>query len=240
MDNCLLVGARGGIGSALLGKLTVDAEVGRIHATHRIPVEKTNACQRLSWRTLDLECGDSIALNTQHWLDELPSLDCLICTAGILHDDELQPEKRLQQLHSSNLHRVFQINAVGPLTLLAGLEPLLKRARRPKVLVLSAQVGSIEDNQLGGWYSYRMSKAALNMGLKNVAIEAGRWRNDAVVMAVHPGTTHSPLSAPFTRNRKQPVRAAADTAEHLYDLIKRAGPEHHGGFFTAQGQRLPW
>ena len=240
MGKCILVGAYGGIGRALLGKLVEDPAIGKIEATHRIPVFDGGACGQVAWRTLDLESPDSIEHNTQRWLDELESIEYFIRTAGVLHDSDLQPEKRLQQLRSSNLHRLFQVNAAGPMLLLAGLEPLLKRARRPKVMVLSAQVGSVEDNRLGGWHSYRMSKAALNMGLKNVAIEAGRWRNDAVVIAVHPGTTHSQLSAPFVRNRKQPVRSAAQTAEHLYHLLTTAGPQHHGGFFTAQGQPLPW
>lgn len=240
MDKGLLIGAQGGIGRALLERLVADPDVGHIEATHRIPIFDGKDCDKVRWRTLDLESADSIERNTQRWLDEFSSLEFLICTAGVLHDSDLQPEKRLQQLQGGNMHRLFQINAAGPLTLLAGLEPLLKKAQRPKILVLSAQVGSIEDNQLGGWYSYRMAKAALNMGLKNVAIEATRWRNQAVVMAVHPGTTLSRLSAPFTRNRKQPVRSAAETAACLHDLLKTADAQHHGGFFTAQGRRLPW
>jgi NAD(P)-dependent dehydrogenase (short-subunit alcohol dehydrogenase family) len=224
----------------MLQQLAVDPDIGHIEATHRLPVAGGEFCDKVSWRTLDLEAVDSIEQNLRHWLDTLDRLDCLICTAGILHDGELMPEKRLPQLQSADMHRIFQINAAGPLALLAGLEPLLKRAQRPKVFFLSAQVGSIEDNDLGGWYSYRMSKAALNMGLKTAAIEAGRWRNDAVVMAVHPGTTRTRLSAPFIRNRKQRVRSARETATQLCALLKRADAEHHGGFYTAAGKRLPW
>ncbi len=236
----MLIGAQGGIGQAMLHKLAADPDIRHIEATHRIPVAVNGACDKVSWRTLDLESDVSIEQNVRRWVTTLERVDCLICTAGVLHDSELMPEKRLSQVQTAHLHRVFQINAAGPLALLAGLEPLLKRARKPRILFLSAQVGSIEDNELGGWYGYRMSKAALNMGLKTAAIEASRWRNDAVVMAVHPGTTRTRLSAPFIRNRKQRVRPPQETAEQLYALLKSAGPQHHGGFFTAAGARLPW
>ncbi len=236
----VLLGAHGGIGRALLTQFSTDASIEHIEATHRIPLYSEGEAKKVSWRTLDLECADNIQRNTERWCASLPSLDFVVCAAGVLHDGELKPEKRMQQLREHNMHRLFQINAAGPLAVLAGLEPLLKKSHQPKVMVLSAQVGSIADNHLGGWYSYRMSKAALNMGLKTFAIEAARWRNDAVVMAVHPGTTLSQLSAPFVRQRKAPVRQAAETAAHLDQLLKHADSAHHGGFFTAQGERLPW
>ena len=102
------------------------------------------------------------------------------------------------------------------------------------------QVGSIEDNQLGGWYSYRMSKAALNMGIKTAAIEIARWRNSPVLIAVHPGTTHSGLSKPFVQRRKAPVQTADAAALRLLALEQSLRPEQHGSFVTLDAKSLPW
>ena len=93
---------------------------------------------------------------------------------------------------------------------------------------------------MGGWYSYRMSKAALNMGIKTAAIEMARWKNDPVLVAVHPGTTHSPLSKPFVVRRKAPVQSAATAGARLHQLIEQLTPEDSGSFLTLDRKILPW
>lgn len=240
MDNCLLVGASGGIGHALLLRLLDDPEIGHIEATGRTGLPPAAQSAGAHWQALDLASDDSIQGNRLRWLESLDHLDYLVFATGMLQDEQQRPEKRLAALDGNNAQRSLRVNCIGPLLLLAALEPLLKKAASPKVIFLSAQVGSIEDNELGGWYSYRMAKAALNMGIKSAAIEFSRWRNDPVIMAVHPGTTHSSLSAPFTRNRKQRVRPATETAGNIHHLMKSAHSAHHGGFFTAEGAPLPW
>jgi NAD(P)-dependent dehydrogenase (short-subunit alcohol dehydrogenase family) len=134
----------------------------------------------------------------------------------------------------------LQINTVGPLVLFARLETLLKRAQAPKVLFLSAQVGSIEDNRLGGWYSYRAAKAALNQGMRTAAIEAGRWRNGATLVAVHPGTTETPLSQPFLKRRQPPAQSAIDSAEKIWQLADQLDDNLSGSFLRTDGTSLPW
>ena len=148
--------------------------------------------------------------------------------------------KSIASLRIANMEASYRLNASGPLALFARRAPLLKVSSTPRALFLSAQIGSIEDNKLGGWFSYRMAKAALNMGIKTAAIEAQRWRNGAVVLAVHPGTTSSVLSQPFVAQRKRPGRSAADTAQQIYSLLSNVGEAHNGTFLTAEGRELPW
>lgn len=236
----LLIGGTGGIGGSLLEVVKADSAVSQVMVSHRPSASVPESDGRVIWFELDLASEHSIARAREKIVSLFDVLDFVICASGMLHDDDTVPEKRLSQVTSDSLIRLYQVNAAGPLALLAGLEASLKRARQPKVALLSAQVGSIADNETGGWYGYRMSKAALNMSVKCLAVEADRWRNDPVVFAVHPGTTLTKLSSPFVQKRKAPVRAPEESARHIYELLTRAGPEEHGGFFTAQGDLLPW
>ncbi len=238
MHNCLLVGAQGGIGRCLLQRLVSDPAVHNLYATHRLPTFLEQS--PVQWRQLDLATPETIDRLVQRLSTEITHLDVVICATGLLHAQDLAPEKRVRDVNSASLQRWFQVNAAGPLTLLAKLAPLLEKSSKPKVMVLSAQVGSIGDNRLGGWYGYRMSKAALNMGLKTLSVEAARWRNDAVVAAVHPGTTRTALSVPFIRGRRAPVREADQTAAKLHALLQRMTTSHHGLFLDADGSELPW
>jgi NAD(P)-dependent dehydrogenase (short-subunit alcohol dehydrogenase family) len=160
------------------------------------------------------------------------------CT-GILAGDHGQPEKTLRQLSSGKLQIDYQVNALGPLTAFSSLANHL-RSEDMRAVFLSAQVGSIEDNRLGGWYGYRMSKAALNMGVRCLAIECARWRSAPVIVAVHPGTTVTNLSRAFTKTRKAPVQSAATCARQLKLLVETLDSGQSGQFLTLNGQTLPW
>lgn len=235
----LIIGASGGIGGALLQQYLARHDDVFIHATSRAPAESVDP--RLEWHSLDyLNEASTIRLVRElHLLGE--PLDGFICATGALTNDTLPgPEKRLADVRADVLTRSYTVNAAGPLALFAQCAPLLKKASAPKIVFLSAQVGSIGDNRAGGWHAYRMAKAALNMGVVGAATEAQRWRNEATVLAVHPGTTHTGLSKPFTRRREAPVREPVETAAHLHCLIEHATPEMSGQFVTATGQALPW
>lgn len=238
--NALLIGGTGGIGRSLLALMQADPDVTRIMASHRSAGVTPEFDDRVTWFDLDLESQVSIQRAAGEIEQTFAALDLAIVATGVLHDERLAPEKRLSQVACDRLTRIYQVNAAGPLALLAGLEKSIKCARSPKIALLSAQVGSIGDNKMGGWYGYRMSKAALNMSVKCLAIEADRWRNDAVVMAVHPGTTLTKLSSPYVQKRKAPVRAPELSARRIYSLLKHAGADEHGGFFTSDGETLPW
>ena len=153
---------------------------------------------------------------------------------------EFLPEKNIAQLDQHTAMQAYAINAAGPMLIFQACAGLLRASAAPKALFLSAQVGSIADNQLGGWYSYRMAKAALNMGIKTAAVEASRWRNPAAVVAVHPGTTRTALSRPFIQRRRAPVRSAADSAQRIHQLMAMLTAADTGRFLTADGEPLPW
>jgi NAD(P)-dependent dehydrogenase (short-subunit alcohol dehydrogenase family) len=166
----------------------------------------------------------------------------LICT-GILHQSGIGPEKSLNQLDRQHFERTLLLNAFAPLQVLAAFAPLLTHDERSVAAALSAKVGSIADNRLGGWYSYRMSKAALNMGLKTAAIELARGRPGAassgpIVVAIHPGTTVTPLSAPYLARRQ--ARPPADSANRVLDVLDRLDPGDSGKFYNWDGSELPW
>ncbi|MEM1230922.1 MAG: SDR family oxidoreductase, partial [Pseudomonadota bacterium] len=170
-----------------------------------------------------------------------PRFDAVIIASGWLHDAQHQPEKSVRSLSMSAFERAYAINAAGPLTLLAALLPALRAPTgtpRTRIMVLSAKVGSIGDNSLGGWHSYRMAKAALNMGVRNLGIEFARNARSPLIAAVHPGTTETPLSAPFAK-RGLPVMRAATTAARLLDFLSAMTDDHQGGFFHWDGSPLP-
>ncbi|MEM9620507.1 MAG: SDR family NAD(P)-dependent oxidoreductase [Pseudomonadota bacterium] len=246
----LLAGASGGIGLALLQKLVDDPQISRVFATCRREVVSVD--DKVTWLALDFTQPGSLAVLLRTIRERTPVIDRLICAPGYLHDAVGQPEKRLDQLLpgvADSAHdqqelayqqRAYLINALGPLQLFAGCAPLLKISPQPIAMFLSAQVGSISDNHLGGWYGYRMAKAALNMGVRSAAIEAQRWRNNATVVAVHPGTTRTHLSAPFIQRRRSGVQSAATAASQLHQLLETLQPEQNGTFVRSNGEMLPW
>jgi NAD(P)-dependent dehydrogenase (short-subunit alcohol dehydrogenase family) len=161
----------------------------------------------------------------------------LVVATGLLHGPGLMPEKRLADLSFDALQRVFQVNVFGPALLLRHFAPLLAR-ERALVGLLSAKVGSIGDNRLGGWYAYRASKAALNMMVRTAAIELARAQPRTVLAALHPGTVRSALSRPFRGDEigVEPERAAA----RMLQVLDGLQPADSGSFLAYDGTRLPW
>jgi NAD(P)-dependent dehydrogenase (short-subunit alcohol dehydrogenase family) len=166
------------------------------------------------------------------------SLHCIINAAGILHGEHGMPERRLTELNYARMQAVFRANTFGPALVLAHFTPLLARRERSIFATLSARVGSIGDNRLGGWYSYRASKAALNMMVKTAAIEVARTNPHAVLCAMHPGTVNSALSAPF--NGEQIGRPADVAAAEILTVLDGLTTKESGGFLAYDGKVLPW
>jgi len=228
--HALVVGA-GGIGKALADRLAVHAPGLQVHT----------AGPRRGTRRLDLEDDASLEAFARIADQDLKPLRLVICTAGLLHDGALQPEKRLSQVRRETLMRSFSVNAFGPLLLAQALESSLPRDLPLHFASLSARVGSISDNQLGGWYAYRAAKAAQNQLLRTLAIEWRRRLPLACVTALHPGTTATALSEPF----RSTVPAAAlfppeRAASQLLDVLASRGPEQSGEFVAWDGQAIPW
>lgn len=223
--HALVIGARGALGAALLHALQGDPRCARALGLHRG-----------SQPALELQDEASVAAAAAELARQGP-FQLILNAAGVLHGPDFMPEKKLGELGLAQLQAVFAVNTFGPALLLRHFSPLLDR-RCGRMAMLSAKVGSIGDNRLGGWYSYRASKAALNMLLRTAAIEMRRSHPGALLLALHPGTVSSALSAPF--RGAQIGRPAATAAAELLGVIDRLGPEASGGFFSYSGEALPW
>ncbi|EZP65832.1 SDR family oxidoreductase [Pseudomonas sp. RIT357] len=220
----LVIGASGAIGSAFCELLNQDPSCAYVRELGRNSVP-----------CLDLEEADSIASAASELAQEAP-YQLILHAAGLLHRDEIKPEKSYSAIEADTLQTIFQVNTIGPALVLRHFLPLLDP--RGAMAMLSAKVGSIGDNRLGGWYAYRASKAALNMMIKTAAIELVRTRPQTRLLSLHPGTVISGLSHPF-RGASE-ARPANIAAHELLSLIDRLGPADSGNFFAYNGERLPW
>ena len=222
----LVLGASGAIGGALAAQLRGDPCCATVLALGRA-----------STPAVDFDAPDSIAAAADSLRTQGPWHLVLVAT-GMLQGPTGHPEKRLADLRAGHMAASFAVNTIGPALALAHFAPQLARGERSVLAVLSAKIGSIGDNRLGGWVSYRASKAALNMVVKTTAIELARSHPQLVVAALHPGTVDSALSAPF--RGAQIGRPAGDAAHDLLAVLDGLQPEDSGGFWAYDGQRLPW
>ncbi|NND68759.1 MAG: SDR family NAD(P)-dependent oxidoreductase, partial [Halioglobus sp.] len=210
-----------------------------------IVLQRNNSTQfndpRVTIVNFDAEDAASIATAAQTVQEAVSRVHLMINTVGMLHTDGQQPEKRLKDFDPANLQRSFAINAALLPALVKAFGGLLRHPEPALVASLSARVGSIEDNDLGGWYSYRASKAAHNMLLRTIAHEWRVSHRNAVIVALHPGTVHSPLSQPFiSSGYKNTVHTPADCAEHLLGVLSNLTGEASGGFYDWKGDTIPW
>lgn len=225
--SAVVIGASGGIGAALVEALETAGGHAVVHPLSR------------SGTGLDLEEEASIAAAAQGVADGPPPALVLVAT-GVLHGDHA-PERTYRALSAEHLLRDYRLNAVGPALVAKHFLPLMPRTGRSVFGALSARVGSIGDNRLGGWYSYRASKAALNQLLHTASIELQRLNPAATVLALHPGTTDTALSRPFQSNVPPgKLFEPAFAAQCVIDQVGRTGPADSGSFWGWDGQRIPW
>lgn len=244
--NILIVGATRGIGLGFVKHFLQTDSKTHVFATYRqwnsaqsliqLQTEHDRQLTLIQWditRDADFENG------VQRIQQETQRLDLVIYCVGILHDQTLTPEKSLKQITREGLMKYFQINSIGGILLANAVMPLLKHQDRSVLAFISAKVGSIEDNRLGGWYGYRASKAALNMFIKTTAIEYARRSPNTIVISLHPGTTDTELSKPFQRNiPPEKLFSVAKTVQQLTEVIHQATTS--GQFFSWDGSILPW
>lgn len=229
--NVAVIGASGGVGQAFVELLAEDDNVGSLYAFCRSP--KVIGNERTHSHRLDLTDEASIETAADVATEALP-LDLVIVASGILHRGaQISPEKSMREIDPQSMAEVLAVNTIGPALVAKHFLPKLGKGHKTVFAALSARVGSINDNRLGGWASYRMSKAALNMLLKTVSIEQARNRPDSVVVALHPGTVETNLSQPFTR-RVEPANLFSPgySAGELLRVIDSLGPDDYGGFFA--------
>lgn len=239
--SALIIGATGTLGQAFVQHLLQDPHGGPVLGWHRRPTVPPSSHRVEAWSEFSLESEASIVAAAQQARQACPEgIQLVIDATGALQIDGRGPEKRLEALDAEGLMRAFQVNAIGRALVLKHVIPLLVRPGRSLVGVLSARVGSLEDNRLGGWYGYRASKAAGNMLLQCAAIESARTRPEAVFAALQPGTVASPLSAPHTRAGGHEVLAAEESAGQLLGVLNRLQPTGRAQFCDHRGEAIPW
>ena len=239
----LVAGASRGIGRALVKTLLQREDIARLFAVARdwsgaaLPDDP-----RLQLVTADLTDDAAREALAAALGEQCEQLDLVINTVGFLHEPEgQQPEKNLRQVNMAALQRSFAINAGIPILLAQALLPLLRGHRHCVFASLSARVGSIGDNRLGGWYAYRASKAAQNMLVRTFAIEWRRLNRDSICVLLHPGTTDTGLSAPFQANVPEGKLFTPEfVAERLLTVIAERTPADSGNFYAWDGETIPW
>lgn len=239
----LVAGASRGIGRALVEALLQRDDFDCVFAVarnwegHSLPAD--SRLHAISADLTDDAARDALALTLSTHCEQL---DLVINTVGFLHEPGgQQPEKSLKQLNMAALQHSFSINAGVPILLAQALLPLLRGHRHCVFASLSARVGSIGDNRLGGWYAYRASKAAQNMLMRTFAVEWTRLNRDSICVLLHPGTTDTELSAPFQANVPQGKLFTAEfVAERLLAVIAERSAADTGNFYAWNGEPIPW
>ena len=225
MDKVIVIGATGGIGSAVARALVARGAA-------------VTGLARASSPPLDLEDEGSIEAAARALAGEAP-FDGMVIATGLLHAEGVTPEKALRQIDGPALDRLFRVNVTGPALVMKHFIPLMARDRRIVIAALSARVGSIGDNRLGGWVGYRSAKAALNQLIRTLSIELARTHPEAVIAGLHPGTVDTALSKPFQRHVAAATLLSPDeSAAHLLDVIGRLTPSDSGGCFDWRGERI--
>lgn len=244
----LVIGANRGIGLALAAAQLSDPDTETLVATHRPDsVSEELAALRERWpeklRLLTLDVTEPAGFDRLGALaDEFEGgFDLAIHAAGILHEGGLRPEKALAQCEPRQLMRLFEVNSIGPLMTARSLLPAQPRKKPFIFAAISAMVGSIGDNRLGGWYGYRASKAALNQFMRTLANECRLSHPQATVVALHPGTTDTALSRPFQRNiEPDRLYTVEQTAARLLGVLGALETADSGRFFNWDGAEIPW
>lgn len=245
IGTALVVGASRGIGLAITNQLLQARDIQRVYATYRHTGTAGGLLgindPRLQTIRVDItkpEDLHDLAASLQSNRDQP---DFVINSAGILHDDELKPEKSLGQCQPDSLMRSFLVNSVGPLMLARAMVPIMPKSRPAHFAVLSAMVGSIGDNRLGGWYGYRASKAALNQFMRTLAVECRRSHPQLCITAIHPGTTDTALSRPFQGNvNPGKLYTASQSAGRILEVVSSGQAQQSGRFVNWDGKPIPW
>ncbi|KAL8153466.1 hypothetical protein V2J09_011226 [Rumex salicifolius] len=252
----MIQGASRGIGLEFVKQLLEKDDRGNVVATCRNPNKsaglsdlKNQYAERLDIIKLDVTDENTIQEAAESIRERYGHLNLLVNTSGILSiPDVMQPETTLTKVQKSSLLLAYEVNAVGPVLVIKHMWPLLKigggiASERTVAVVanLSARVGSIGDNRLGGWHSYRASKSALNQLTKTVSVEFGRKKDPIACLLLHPGTVNTDLSRPFQRNVPEGKLFTTEfSVQNLLSIINNASIHDNGKFFAWDGQEIPW
>jgi NAD(P)-dependent dehydrogenase (short-subunit alcohol dehydrogenase family) len=233
----VVIGASGAIGSAFVEALCADLGFTHIFALSRSGQEFYD--ERVQSLFVDLEDENSIA-NAALACARAGPCHLLINTVGVLHGPiGIKPEKALKELDGTKMAKLFALNTIGPALVLKYFSPIMSKDGRAILATLSARVGSISDNQLGGWYTYRATKSALNQIIKSAAIELQTRRKHLICVGLHPGTVRSSMSEPFLANyRANDVFSAQFAVQSMLDVLAGLTPEQSGRTFAWDGEEI--
>ncbi len=225
--SAVIIGARGSIGAALADALEQDPNYAKVIRLHREGAPPCNI-------------GDEVSISAAaaDLKGTYPPISLVIVATGVLHSTSKGPEKSLRELDPDWMVENFRINAVGPALVAKHFLPIMAKQGPICFAALSARVGSISDNRLGGWHSYRASKSALNMFIRNIAIEWQRKNSQSVVVGLHPGTVETALSAPYKGNPAHERFTPSRAAEDMLNVLKRLKPEQSGQIFAYDGSLI--
>ena len=231
--NVVVVGATGAIGKAFVEYYSKDESVDNVFAFSRKKISFEN--RKIKTFDLDIENQNSIEDAAESIKDY--SIDTIIVASGILHSENFGPEKSIKDINYATMTKVLSVNTIGPALIGKYFIPLLRKDEKSVLAFLSARVGSISDNKLGGWYSYRASKTALNQIIRNFSIELKRINPKAVVLGLQPGTVDSNLSEPFKKNvTKGKLFSPEHSRELLLGVIEKATIEDSGNLIAYDGE----
>lgn len=236
MTSAVIVGASGGIGRALVERIVAAGAHQPVFALSRSGADVGSGAVASQ---IDVTDEDSIRAAAGRVAESGPVGLTLVAT-GLLHGPGVTPEKALKALDPAALAQLFAVNTTGPALVAKHIVPLMPRTGRSVFAALSARVGSIGDNRMGGWYGYRASKAALNQILRTLAIEMARTHPEAIVAGLHPGTVRTALSHPFRPHADSPDTVTPEAAAaHLLAVLDGLTPAESGRIFAWNGQSVP-
>ena len=229
--NIIIAGSTGAIGREFTRFYSDDSNVEKIVTLSRKKIDSGHK----KIQSIEVDYSNEKSFENLEKISELEFISTIIIATGMLHRDKIKPEKSIDDINSESLEKVFQINVYGPILLVKKLLPLIKKSQGVKVVFLTARVGSISDNELGGWYSYRSSKSALNMMIKNLSIELQRANKENIVIGIHPGTVKSALSEPFLRHVKHSIFSPRESVELMTQVINKISQKDSGKCFDFSG-----
>ncbi len=188
---------------------------------------------------LDLLNEETIAQSAQFIKDQNTPVSLVFDATGLLHDDNNMPEKTYKNIDQIFMRKNFEINVMGPALIMKYFLPLLDKEEKSIFASISAKVGSISDNRYGGWYSYRASKAALNQMIKTASIEMKMKNQNAICLAIHPGTVESKLSKPFQKNDLT-IQSPQESASNIFKILTSSTSKDTGSFYNWDGKIIEW
>lgn len=237
--NIAIIGASGGIGNAFVQLLSKNIDHTIYAFSRSAPPQLIDSLANVTTGQINYIDENSVQLAAELTQASGP-LDLVIVTTGFLHDNTIMPEKSLRELSHESFQKNFLINVVGPALVAKHFLPKLHKNQHAVFSVLSARVGSISDNALGGWYAYRASKAALNMFIKTASIEIARKQKKAIVVGLHPGTVASELSQPFQKNvTPEKLFTPEYSTKKLLHVIQKLTKKDSGKIFAWDGKDIP-